>query len=104
MKTGIELIAEERQRQIDEEGWTLEHDSFHSKGELAAAASCYAYPQYDEVKAHVSVLLGNKPIPENWPFDAEWWKPKDELRNLIRAGALIAAEIDRLQNENPTTI
>jgi hypothetical protein len=32
-----------------------------------------------------------------WPWSFEWWKPKDRIRNLVRAGALIAAEIDRLQ-------
>lgn len=38
------------------------------------------------------------PSTASWPFDASWWKPSnDPIRNLIKAGALIAAEIDRLQ-------
>jgi hypothetical protein len=42
MKNGIELIADERTRQISEEGWTPEHDDGHDEGELSAAASVYA--------------------------------------------------------------
>lgn len=87
MKTGIELIAEERQRQIEEEGWTLEHDKQWKHGELAEAAACYA-------------SLLDRPstdIEEVWPFDMTWWKPsQDRIRELQKAGALIAAEIDRL--------
>lgn len=47
MKTGIELIAEERQRQITEEGWTPEHDINHTNGQLASAAACYAMTKDD---------------------------------------------------------
>ena len=83
-KTGIELIAEERQRQITAEGWTPEHDDEHDNEQLAQAAACYAMPPR---------LRG--PLP--WPWDADWWKPGDRIRELTKAGALIAAEIDRLQ-------
>lgn len=41
--TGIELIAKERQRQIEQEGWTAEHDSQHTAGELLQCA-CYYFP------------------------------------------------------------
>lgn len=85
-KTGIEVIAEERQRQIKEEGWTLEHDKQWKHGELAEAAACYA-------------SLIDRPF-DVWPFDMSWWKPtpNDRIRELQKAGALIAAEIDRLLN------
>lgn len=83
--SGIELITTERQRQIDEEGWTPAHDLRHREGSLANAAICYVmYPN-------------TRIFDETWPFDNEWWKPKGRLSNLVRAGALIAAEIDRLQ-------
>lgn len=82
----IDEIAYERQRQIDAEGWTPDHDDQHMDGSLAVAAACYAAP------AVVGVGLTDL----KWPFDEEWWKPKDKRRNLVRAAALIVAEIERL--------
>jgi hypothetical protein len=92
--TGSELIAAERQRQIDEEGWVENHDDDHEEGQLAQAGACYAiHAVYGEAE------LGKSIIGDVWPFDNEWWKPKDRLRDLVRAGALIAAEIDRLNRK-----
>lgn len=90
-KTGIELIAEERQRQINQEDWTPHHDDGHTHGELAIAAACYAVQDTD---ASV-VYPDDDPEGSGWPWSRESWKPKDTIRNLVRAGALIAAEIDR---------
>lgn len=91
---GIDLIARERQRQIEVEGLTLEHDRGHKHGELARAAALYALPPQIRVEI-ISVfwLL--------WPFGYQWWKPTPDnrIRELVKAGALIAAEIDRLQGE-----
>lgn len=39
--SGIELIAAERDRQINVEGWTADHDGQHTEGELALAAIAY---------------------------------------------------------------
>ena len=93
---GIELIAQERQRQIEAEGWTPEHDDEHDAGQLAAAARCYTKTAQLQVCRLVSRQPGR---PEfTWPWDDEAWKPSpDAIRNLVKAGALIAAEIDRLQ-------
>lgn len=104
MKTGIELIADERERQVAKEGWTADHDDQHGSGELADAAACYAAgePIYFERRRTIG---GSPKLPvihfENvWPFDCGWYKPKrDRIRNLVRAGALIAAEVDRLQRQ-----
>jgi hypothetical protein len=86
-KDGISLIAAERQRQVTGEGWTAEHDRSHQQGILARAAACYAW----------YAATGTRLSPLNcWPWDDEHWKPGDELRSLVKAGALIAAEIDRL--------
>jgi hypothetical protein len=97
MKTGIELIAEERQRQIDVEGWTSEHDDKHEAKELVWAAMCYGL--YDGV--HWEGVP-----PPFWPWDSGWWKPsKDAIRNLTKAGALVAAQLDvelRKQQREPT--
>jgi hypothetical protein len=91
--TGIGLAArdviEERTRQLSKEGYTISHDDTHRDGSLAQAAACYA--------AHAGGMpaagYGYDPY---WPFDAEWWKPKDPRRDLVRAAALILAEIERL--------
>ncbi len=99
MASGVELIAEERARQIAKEGWTDEHDDAHDEGEMAEAAAVYALCAVEQARGWVGPFTER---PENWPWDAEWFKPKDQLSNLIRAGALIAAEIDRLQREVPT--
>lgn len=86
--TGAELIAAERTRQIEEEGWTAEHDDDHDDQQLVAAALCYAGEDMPPVTVP----------PEGWPFEKDWWKPSETMvRNLVKAGALIAAEIDRLQ-------
>lgn len=90
MKTGAELIAEERQRQVEEEGWSPEHDKQWRNNELVFAAITYAI-QEDEVPDEGLIAY--------WPWSKEWYKPKDRMSNLIRAGALIAAEIDRRQGE-----
>lgn len=89
---GADLIKAERRRQIQEEGWTPEHDDEHVHVELPSAAACYI----DAARAQaVGLHLAN---PSSlWPWDASWWKPSDDpIRNLVKAGALIAAEIDRL--------
>lgn len=91
--TGAERIAAERQRQIEVEGWTAEHDAVHTMGELAAAAAAYANwsDAYD---------IPGDTAPPCWPWDSENWNPSlDDIRNLEKAGALIAAEIDRLLAE-----
>lgn len=93
---GIELIAAERQRQIDVEKWTPEHDDLHKHGQMIGAA--HAYVHIAEKQVEMKVRNTNFPMPNAWPWDDEWWKPSpDPVRNLVKAGALIAAEIDRLQ-------
>lgn len=95
--TGAGRIAAERRRQIEEEGWSLERDvDLYPRGELAAAAVCYAVePRVRETESF------SRPdgIPYLWPWHSDWWKPSpdDRVRELEKAGALIAAEIDRIQ-------
>lgn len=88
---GAALIAAERERQLQAEGWTPEHDDEHAHGELAAAAVSYIVISDPDG-------AGDTGYPEEvWPWDLSWFKPADPIKNLVRAGALIAAEIDRLQ-------
>ncbi len=96
MREGVELIAAERKRQIEKEGWSSEHDdSVNRKGELAKAAICYAAISYTWSEP--------EKLERIWPYDSEWFKPSatSSIRNLVKAGALIAAEIDRLQRTKP---
>lgn len=82
----LEDIAAERKRQIEVEGWTPHHDDRHASGEMAEAAACYA----------ITAGTGSLFPPLQWPWSNDWWKPKDRRRDLVRAGALIVAEIERL--------
>lgn len=104
--SGTELIAAERQRQIDAEGWTPEHDAEHVGEALALAACCYALPPTMRKFKHVPKEFRRSgrwegvkwAVPMLWPWDGLAWKPSpdDRIRELAKAGALIAAEIDRL--------
>lgn len=90
--SGIERIAAERERQTSVEGWTPAHDDEHDFGSLISAAVAYA--EY----SRGLMRYESGTAPYNWPWEPEWWKPSDDpIRNLEKAGALIAAEIDRLQ-------
>jgi hypothetical protein len=86
MTRGMALIAGERLRQMNLEGYNAAHDDGHTEDELAYAAICYAAPERSRMD-----IVG--PL---WPWRKECWKPNDRLRDLVRAGALIAAEVDRL--------
>lgn len=85
-QAATDLLAE-RQRQISAEGWTPDHDDEHRDGEMANAAACYAL--------NAAVPMRGL-LPPYWPWDRHWWKPSSSRRDLIKAGALILAEIERL--------
>lgn len=94
-------VLEERRRQIMVEGWTPEHDDQHERGELALAAATYAYAAglSDRRRANISgnfSLANNSVARELWPFETIWWKPTDRRRDLVKAAALLLAEIERL--------
>ncbi|EHS2457569.1 ead/Ea22-like family protein [Salmonella enterica] len=90
-------VIAERFRQQSVEGWTPEHDDEHGDGELALAASCYAenFALFSTRKEGVPVDWSDAPQPANWPWSSEWWKPSSPRRDLVKAGALILAEIER---------
>jgi hypothetical protein len=83
-------VLAERHRQVCAEGWTPEHDDSHEEGHMATAGGLYA--QYAFCSRELMVL--EPPMP--WPWHDSWWKPTDPRRNLIKAGALILAEIERI--------
>lgn len=80
----------ERRRQIEQEGWTVEHDDQHHDGTMLRAAMVY---RMHAIGYQIAMVDGR---PLGWPWDAAWWKPKSPRRDLIRAGALAIAEIERL--------
>ena len=91
MKTAIEMIADERKRQIEVEGFTAKHDDNHKSSQLEILAMLYSCP------AKYRSMLS----PINWfksmGWDFKWWKPTSRIRELIKAGALLVAAIERLQ-------
>ena len=87
-KKSIDWICEERERQVTEEGYSSEHDAAHDHGELALAASAYACAEYADYHS--------MPIDIIWPWGDQSFKPMSHLENLIKAGALILAEIERI--------
>ena len=101
MKSAIEMIAEERRRQIEKEGYNADHDHHHEFDELAYAAIAYTLPN----------PIFNVPLDEDtgvsmtiskfgfWPFHRSEFNPSgNRVKDLVKAGALIAAEIDRLNS------
>lgn len=93
---GITRIAIERQRQMTEEGFSLDHDDRWELGELVKAAACYAV-----WGTNADVIEGGQ---DAWPWDTPWDKRGNgnALTHLVKAGALIAAEIDRIQRREST--
>jgi hypothetical protein len=89
------LIAE-RQRQIEREGYTEAHDDEHDTGELAGAAAAYALAAADDL---YPLSLGDGDYREEAPdcFPLGWtWKHDTPRRMLVKAGALVLAELERL--------
>ena len=90
--TGAYMIAVERERQIKDEGYNAEHDQTHAPMTLARAAVSYILCN-DKGKRKIAKTT-------YWPWGDNSYKPRDMKRNLVRAGALIAAAIDRLLAED----
>lgn len=78
-------VIAERFRQQSVEGWTLEHEDQYGKSQLLWASSCYL----------LNTIQPFNRIPMDWPWDSSWWKPTNPRRDLVKACALIIAEIER---------
>jgi hypothetical protein len=94
--SAIEDIAAERRRQIEIEGWDAAHDDEHESGSLATAGAVYCLNAADKIDDWTDYVLQKITAPTMWPWDARWWKPKNVRYDLVRAAALIVAEIERL--------
>ncbi|WP_236247393.1 hypothetical protein [Pseudomonas tohonis] len=85
-------VLAERRRQVEAKDWTYDHDDTYRDGELAAAAASYAIDA-----CGITMGAGHGPNPPStWPWPRKWWKPSTPRRNLVKAGALILAEIERI--------
>lgn len=116
--SALDEIAAERRRQVEVEGWHPDHDDIHNRGQMAAAAGCYALAStWDDGAMFATVSryparhgasgrnFGHLTAASVfWPWDWKWWKPRSKRENLIRAAALIVAEIERLDRsgQGPT--
>lgn len=88
-------VLAERQRQIQFEGFTPEHDDKYRAGELAAAAGCYAL--------FTDAFPNEGQPPAQWPWPAAWWKPKFYRYDLVHSTALLVAEIERVDRADDKT-
>lgn len=83
----MQAVIAERFRQIEQEGWSLDHDDKHVPGELAAAGAVYALPDREVIIGGVRI------VPEFfWPWAKGWLKRDGDRRNLVKGCALIIAE------------
>ena len=79
-------VLAERRRQITAEGWTPEHDDKYRHSEMLWAACCYV----------LNTIQKYNRVPFDWPWRDEWWKPTNQRRDLVKANALLLAEIERI--------
>lgn len=82
----INDVLSERRHQIEEAGNTFEREDTYTNGSLVVSGACYALCNRD--------LKGEAPVL--WPWDTDVWTPESYRRNLVKAAALILAEIERL--------
>jgi hypothetical protein len=107
MKTGVQLIADERKRQIENEGYDATHDSQYKNSVLGNAGICYAVMAggSPEIRNAVREQASAGHAPKGWPWGLEFWRPSagdsdaERIKELVKAGALLAAEIDRLNRK-----
>jgi hypothetical protein len=101
MKTGIELINDERKRQIEIEGFTAEYDSQYTKDELFYAGCCY----HSAIKLR-EVGCDPRTPPTDWPFSTFYWKPSPDnrIKELVKSGALLQAYTDLTGSELATNM
>ena len=89
MKTGLEQITEERVKQIAKYGYTAFHDSGYQNQELLFGALTYL----------MCAISGKDTGLQYWPFEQQYFHYEGCIESLKKAGAFIAAELDRLNVE-----
>jgi hypothetical protein len=97
--TGVKAIADERERQLQVEGFSRDYDQQYREGELARAATAYVQLAAMDLQVGSRKHIASQEPPFFWPWAQEWWKPVDARRDLVRAGAMIAAQIDLIDGK-----
>lgn len=82
----LDVIAE-RRRQVERLNYTHQQDDGYVFDELPRAAVCY-------ILAHTDVPP--KEVAGIWPWSMDHWKPKTPRENVVRAIALLIAEVERM--------
>lgn len=111
----IRDVVAERRRHVEVEGWTATHDDEHDDGEMARAAACYAIaggsddftrdgrnpadPPNVKLRREYENFRFTR-LRELWPWGWSWWKPKNRRYDLVRAAALLIAEIERIDRRD----
>ena len=91
-------VLNERQRQILNEGYSNAHDDDHDAGELSGAGAAYALNASCQLYPYHGLPLDEK--PDSFIWDKKYWKPKSPREDLVRAAALLIAEIERIDRSN----
>ncbi|WP_228268664.1 hypothetical protein [Acinetobacter soli] len=98
-KAALDVIGE-RNRQIEQEHYSIEHDDSYQNNELPRAAASYVNNVVSRgwvfSSAYGPKAYQSEEVPDLWPWSDEHWKPKNPRRDLVKAAALIIAEIDRM--------
>lgn len=87
--TAIDLVKEEREKQINKYGYTTVHDRQHHSKVVLYGALAYLN----------STIYSSTAGIEDWPFEKESFKPEGDIKNLVKAAAMIIAEIDKRLEE-----
>jgi len=95
--TALSDVIDERHRQINKKGYTPQHDNDHDAGELAGAGSAYALNASCQLYPYYNLPLDEK--PDSFTWDDSHWKPKSPREDLVRAAALLIAEIERIDRK-----
>jgi hypothetical protein len=85
-------LLSERLNQVEQHGFTLDHDRGHSPEVLARAAESYALTAQRQLMGAPDALQQ----PSIWPFENEWWNPRDARTNALKAAAILWALADRI--------
>lgn len=112
----LRMIAVERKHQIEKHGWSPDHDDTHDDGDLAWAAICYAAPGPVFKR---NVYANGVTFCDPWPWhegddrrpadgsvilNPDAYSPKVRRKLLVKAAALIVAEIERLDRASAAKV